>query len=202
MNKTRGLFVRWQNLDTTSRSGEAGSEADWTGTELRNSLRSIEWDLEDLEDTVNIVEKNPQKFKLDKRELFARRQFINATRDEVKIMKERLHFNRAKDLDITANQALLDIESPDIITYKSPSPYQYSGGATTNMSHSNTKYSKLENQPDSPSRFDSHEVNEQFLVQTRMLNQQDDQLNVINDSVGQLKTVSRQIFNELDEQAV
>lgn len=30
-------------------------EFEWTTTELRNSLRSIEWDLEDLDDTINIL---------------------------------------------------------------------------------------------------------------------------------------------------
>lgn len=69
LNKTRGLFLRWQND-----GGEGHSETDWTTTELRNSLRSIEWDLEDLEDTIVIVEKNPQKFKLDNRELLIRKE--------------------------------------------------------------------------------------------------------------------------------
>ena len=35
-------------------------EREWVGTELKNSLRSIEWDLEDLEDTVD----NKHKFNL------------------------------------------------------------------------------------------------------------------------------------------
>lgn len=42
--------MRWRELETTQ-----GAEAEWTTTELRNSLRSIEWDLEDLEDTINIL---------------------------------------------------------------------------------------------------------------------------------------------------
>lgn len=29
-------------------------EQEWTATELKNSLRSIEWDLEDLEDTIQV----------------------------------------------------------------------------------------------------------------------------------------------------
>ena len=30
-------------------------EQEWSATELKNSLRSIEWDLEDLEDTVQVL---------------------------------------------------------------------------------------------------------------------------------------------------
>lgn len=51
LNKTRGLYLRWRELD----EGSATPELEWTTTELRNSLRSIEWDLEDLEDTINIL---------------------------------------------------------------------------------------------------------------------------------------------------
>lgn len=54
LNKTRGLYLRW--LELGDASGSLGSaEAEWTTTELRNALRSIEWDLEDLEDTINIL---------------------------------------------------------------------------------------------------------------------------------------------------
>ena len=53
LTKTRGLYERW-------RVGEDGSEfrtpeeQEWTATELKNSLRSIEWDVEDLEDTIQV----------------------------------------------------------------------------------------------------------------------------------------------------
>lgn len=53
LNKTRGLYLRWRELGE-----DGGAEVEWTTTELRNSLRSIEWDLEDLEDTINILFQN------------------------------------------------------------------------------------------------------------------------------------------------
>ena len=57
LNKTRGLYRRWLELqdDVDAISKE---ELEWTNTELRNSLRSIEWDLEDLEDTIDILFSN------------------------------------------------------------------------------------------------------------------------------------------------
>lgn len=60
-------------------------QLNWTSTELRNSLRSIEWDLEDLEETIGIVEKNPRKFRIDSGELKSRRTFILQTREEVQV---------------------------------------------------------------------------------------------------------------------
>lgn len=56
LSKTRSLYQRWIELqDKASSSNLHKDELEWTTTELRNSLRSIEWDLEDLEDTINIL---------------------------------------------------------------------------------------------------------------------------------------------------
>ena len=67
----------------------SAEEQEWAATELRNSLRSIEWDLEDLDDTVQIVEKNPAKFRIDTNDLAARKAFIKQTKDEVEQMKQK-----------------------------------------------------------------------------------------------------------------
>lgn len=66
------------------------------------------------------------------------------------------------------------------------------------MSHGTTKYSKLENELDSPQR---HFLGSTLNQQEHMLRTQDEHLEVISDSIGSLKTVSRQIGVELDEQA-
>lgn len=79
--------------------------------------------------------------------------------------------------------------------------------------HSGTKYSKLENalDIDSPSHYGGGNsldspghryVGETVSIQQRMIQGQDEQLDMISDSIGTLKTVSRQIGVELDEQAV
>lgn len=64
--------------------------------------------------------------------------------------------------------------------------------------HSNTKYSKLENQVDSPEH--GQFVNNINSLQNHMMLEQDDQLELIADSIGTLKNMSRQIGIELDEQ--
>ena len=66
-------------------------------------------------------------------------------------------------------------------------------------SHGNTKYSKLENEMDSPNR---HVLETALSQQNHLLQSQDDHLDMISHSLGSLKTVSRQIGSELDEQAV
>lgn len=53
VNTARGLYQRWGEL-LQEGAAVGREELDWTTNELRNSLRSIEWDLEDLEETIDI----------------------------------------------------------------------------------------------------------------------------------------------------
>lgn len=69
LNKNRGLYGRWSELQNVGIASPTGGiplnssataisrtdELDWTTTELRKALRSIEWDLDDLEDTIYIL---------------------------------------------------------------------------------------------------------------------------------------------------
>nr|XP_023029998.1 syntaxin-6 isoform X2 [Leptinotarsa decemlineata] len=180
LNKTRGLYLRWTEFQDDSLC-ITKDEVEWTNTELKNSLRSIEWDLEDLEDTIDIVEKNPTKFKIDNKEITTRKHFIDSTKNEVKLMKEKVSMSRNRERDRIARQPLLD-NSPVRIT----------------NSHSSTKYSKLENDLDSPQR---QFLNETLNQQQYLTKQQEEHLEAIGDSLGSLKTVSRHIRVELDEQA-
>ena len=54
MHSVRVLYQRWcELLDDPHQLNK--DEYDWTTNELRNSLRSIEWDVEDLEETISIL---------------------------------------------------------------------------------------------------------------------------------------------------
>ncbi|NP_001108474.1 syntaxin 6 [Bombyx mori] len=188
LNKTRGLYLRWQEICKTPIIASS-PEVEWTSTELKNALRSIEWDLEDLEDTINIVEKNSSKFKIDNKEICDRRTFIEATKQEVKNMKSKMSLNRNRDNDGTAREPLLGDDSP----------MNFGNNWTSTPKY--TKYSKLANQTDSPNRFDIYD-NDILSMQDKLLGNQNEQLQVISETVGSLKTVSKQIGLELDEQAV
>ncbi|PSN31361.1 hypothetical protein C0J52_23832, partial [Blattella germanica] len=190
LNKTRGLYRRWLELQEDTTNNVSKDELEWTTTELRNALRSIEWDLEDLEDTIDILfiifkffsRKNPTKFKIDNKELSSRRSFIDQTREEVKTMKDKMNISRGRDRDRTARQPLLENSPVRVPT-----------------THGTTKYSKLENELDSPNR---QFLDDTLQQQNHIVRTQDEQLDMISDSIGTLKTVSRQIGSELDEQAV
>lgn len=57
-----------------------------------------------MEDTIDIVEKNPSKFKIDNKELTKRKHFIDSTKGEIQSMKDRLSMNRGKGKDKFARQ--------------------------------------------------------------------------------------------------
>ncbi|KAL8579000.1 hypothetical protein ACOMHN_001962 [Nucella lapillus] len=101
----RSLYSRWRDIEDKL-SLVSPEEREYTTNELRNSLRSIDWDLEDLEETVEkvkmavesgvgvsgcgIVENNPKKFKIDEFELNERRNFIERTRAAVHDLRRQM----------------------------------------------------------------------------------------------------------------
>lgn len=118
VNAAQSLHQRWSEL-LLQAGGASKEELDWTTNELRNSLRSIEWDLEDLDETINIlfnrnhsfhkyllngiiksfltvresiVESNPRKFHLDIAEMSKRKHFISNTREIVKVQFQITYF--------------------------------------------------------------------------------------------------------------
>ncbi|KAJ0065460.1 hypothetical protein NL108_010736, partial [Boleophthalmus pectinirostris] len=199
VNAAQSLHQRWSEL-LQEGGGASKEEMDWTTNELRNSLRSIEWDLEDLDETINIlkdlfhlclifltleriVESNPKKFNLDATELSKRKSFITNTRQTVKEMKEQMSSPAAVSLDKKNKQALLGERGAQGPIWQ-PGP---------------DKYSRLDRQlQNANSQF----IEEQQTQQQLIAGQQDEQLELVSGTIGVLKNMSERIGMELDEQAV
>ncbi|XP_061743831.1 syntaxin-6 [Nerophis ophidion] len=182
VNAAQSLHQRWSEL-LLEGGGASKEEMDWTTNELRNSLRSIEWDLEDLDETISIVECNPKKFNLDAAELSKRKAFINSTRHTVKEMKEHMSSPAVAVTDRTNKQALLG-----------------DGGAQAPLwQPAGDKYVRLDRH--------LHNANSQFMEEQQvqqqlMAEQQDEQLELVSGTIGVLKNMSERIGMELDEQSV
>nr|CAD7258134.1 unnamed protein product [Timema shepardi] len=148
-----------------------------------------------------------KEFKIDNKELSSRKSFIDQTREEVKVMKDKMNISRGRDRDRTARQvgtAWLTGTVEGMKYFRQyydriVMPLLENSPARVPTSHGTTKYSKLENELDSPNR---QFLDDTLQQQNHMVRAQDEQLDMISDSVGTLKTVSRQIGSELDEQAV
>ncbi|CAD7672432.1 unnamed protein product [Nyctereutes procyonoides] len=182
VNTAQGLFQRWTELlqDPSTATRE---EIDWTTNELRNNLRSIEWDLEDLDETISIVEANPRKFNLDATELSIRKTFITSTRQVVRDMKDQMSASSVQALAERKNrQALLGDSGGQ----------NWSTGTTD-------KYGRLDRELQ---LANSHFIEEQQAQQQLIVEQQDEQLELVSGSIGVLKNMSQRIGGELEEQAV
>ncbi|KAM4548147.1 syntaxin-6 [Odontesthes bonariensis] len=182
VNAAQSLHQRWSEL-LQEGGGASKEEVDWTTNELRNSLRSIEWDLEDLDETISIVESNPKKFNLDATELSKRKAFITRTRTTIKEMKGQMSSPAAGGTERKNKQVLLgECGAQGPIWQPGPD-----------------KYSRLDRQlQNANSNFiEDHQVQQQLIAE-----QQDEQLELVSGTIGVLKNMSERIGLELDEQAV
>ncbi|XP_037674140.1 syntaxin-10 isoform X2 [Choloepus didactylus] len=175
VNAARGLYQRWGEL---LQEGAAGGreELDWTTNELRNGLRSIEWDLEDLEETIGIVEANPGKFKLPAGDLQERKVFVERMREAVQEMKDHM-------VKPTA-MAFLERSDRELLAGNGAAQKPPSDLLDASVVSATSRY-----------------IEEQQATQQLILDHQDQQLEMVSGSIRILKHMSGRVGEELDEQA-
>ncbi|XP_030638147.1 syntaxin-10 [Chanos chanos] len=174
LTRAQGLFERWEELlqDGTPVSRD---ELEWSTNELRNCLRAIDWDLEDLNETISIVESNPGKFRLGENELQERKTFVQRTQQSVQEMKDQLSSPSAvAQAEKKNRQALIGATGTD----------RYAG-LDPHLVSANSRY-----------------IQEQQEQQQLIMQEQDEHLELVSGSIRVLKDMSSRIGDELDEQAV
>jgi len=105
------LYGRWKELLETVNTQD--EEFQWTNKELQEVIKTIEWDLQDLEETIHILTNIPlsahflmehyypslstqraaerkTKVRIDDTELNSRRKFIKDSRDGLDAMKQHM----------------------------------------------------------------------------------------------------------------
>ncbi|XP_061277925.1 syntaxin-10 isoform X1 [Bos javanicus] len=176
VNTARGLYQRWCEL--LQESAVVGrEELDWTTNELRNGLRSIEWDLEDLEETIGIVEANPGKFKLPAGDLQERKVFVQRMRESVQEMKDHMVSPAAI--------AFMERNNREMLTGKPAILKSSSDLLDASVVSTTSRY-----------------IEEQQATQQLILDQQDQQLEMVSGSISVLKHMSGRVGEELDEQGI
>ncbi|KAJ8383743.1 hypothetical protein AAFF_G00215850 [Aldrovandia affinis] len=174
LSRARGLMERWEEL-LQEGTPVSRDELDWSTNELRNCLRAIDWDLEDLHETISIVESNPGKFHLGENELQERREFVERTRESVQEMKDQLSSPAAVAQREKKNrEALLGATGVD-----------RHAGLEPHLVSANSRY-----------------IQEQQEQQQLIVQDQDEQLELVSGSIRVLKDMSGRIGDELDDQTV
>ncbi|KAI8050284.1 hypothetical protein BDF22DRAFT_145860 [Syncephalis plumigaleata] len=146
-------------------------------SELEECLNGIEEDLVDLTEAMQAIEVNPRRFQITQVEMHQRRQFINATQETVKKMRETILVKSKDFKELHERKSLLqarrDPNKPDqvSVTIEENNIYQRN--------------------------------NEDFIEQERtqqmmIIEQQDVQLDAVLGSVTNLKQVAYTMNDELD----
>ena len=82
------MYTRLQDLSKRlSEDGGSKDEFTWTLEELNTGIKSIEWDIQDLEQTIKIASQASNKFSITQEELFSRKEFIETTKNTINTIK-------------------------------------------------------------------------------------------------------------------
>nr|QQY02454.1 syntaxin 6 [Cryptocotyle lingua] len=179
LESTRALYQDWLKADSSKNLPELSDS-------LRQVLRSIEWDLEDIQETVSIVESNPSRFQLSEKDVAARRRFLSETRDIVNSVKSQLQLGGKRDSNAPPISFTVTVAKPvangigqtrDSLSMRPP--------ATETLNTRSTVF---------PVSTDP------LSEQKSLLHQQDERIDQIGASISTLKGMSRRIGDELEDQ--
>ncbi|CAH8583042.1 unnamed protein product [Schistosoma bovis] len=174
-------------------------------TKIRQTIKNIEWDLMDLQETIGAVENNPIKFRLSDNDISARRQFLTEAKNVVKNVKNCLNSsdNGSKrndsPIDFTVHIAPRPSSSP-------PSSVLCNGDLkvndqTTNKTQSSKRInSHIKKSSPSSNIYSIHY--DPLTEQKQLLYEQDNRLDQLGTTISNLKGMSQRIGDELGDQVV
>ncbi|KAF7494269.1 Syntaxin-10 [Sarcoptes scabiei] len=136
LHKLRNNFTRWSEIQSSS-SNSSNEDLSAFITELKNGLKSIQWDLDELEES---LENSKHSNLLDDAELQKRKSFIDQTRDEIKSMTDQLAKGNSKSKKIDFNT----------INFGSQQ-----------LTQTGTKYYRLINEPDMTSNLSKQNIDDE-----------------------------------------
>lgn len=175
---------RWQELTNSGVGASAGGgnskiELDWTRTELDKGLKQLQWDLEDLAETVKVASVDPGKFGLSAQILQQREDFINRTTETLRRYRDQL--------------AMWDLQQSGRNADKKNA---LMGGAAAGT----TAKTKKEKLAEAIVRENDAAIHEEEQRQETIIRQQDQNLDQLGAVIGRLGQMGEDIHQELVEQ--
>ncbi|XP_003389021.1 PREDICTED: syntaxin-6-like [Amphimedon queenslandica] len=175
LNNAQDLYSRWCMLLEDQSDLE---KTQGVSTDLRSCIKSIEWDLQDLDETISVVEANPQKFRVSTGEIETRKQFIRDTRQVINKMKSHMSSDQAQNmLENMKRQQLLS------------------------SSHAQKKkHGRYQRLDDELERSNQDFIDQQRHQQQMLMVEQDKQVDKVSNTIVVLHQMGEDIGIELDEQ--
>lgn len=181
----RSLIVAQRLTNKLSQSGLSRQESKWAEAELKKCVRAIYWAADDYQHTLSILNLDPNRSNLSVEDRLVRSEFAQSARqfaDEI-----RVHVLGIAVPPLDNAQAKVHHKSLSVMASGSGS----------------YKYSLLQDADDDvggPSGSDRFE--DILLKQQQIVRDQDDNLELVGNSVHTLKNMSYRIGDELDQQAI
>mmetsp|Transcript_15229 Transcript_15229/g.39586 ORF Transcript_15229/g.39586 Transcript_15229/m.39586 type:complete len:266 (+) Transcript_15229:123-920(+) len=188
------LHKRWKEI-YKSAAGTDTEEYEWTKSELLSGLRSIEWDLQDLEETIGIVQGNREKFGLSDDEIESRKQFVDGTRSSIATIRAEVNGAEAGETSSKSTTSASKRAVKKLGTERESLLAGDSAAAEAGTSKLTSIKVDTAAHADN-SRFIADEAQKQQFI----MKEQDSQLDVISSSVTRLKDMGHEINTELKVQ--
>ncbi|CAH8527200.1 unnamed protein product [Schistosoma turkestanicum] len=220
---TKTLYEDWK-------SGSA-SDGQKLLTKIRQTVKNIEWDLMDLQETIAAVENNPTKFHLSDKDISARRQFLIEAKNVVKNVKN--HLNKSDNNNSNNNNGINKRNDSSIIDFtvhtaphpsSAPAPppasvlcngdlkvnnpipitNKVSSSSSPNMMKTtiNTHQKTASSLLPSSDIYSTKPFHHPLTQQKQLLSDQDNQLDQLSTTISNLKGMSQRIGDELSDQVM
>nr|AVP50011.1 syntaxin-6 [Naegleria fowleri] len=169
--------------------------------ELRNNIQSIDLFLNDLQGTINIVEKNPQRFSnISREEIGKRKLFISSTSQQMRQIEQQMKNRKQKQTQLQKESLFSDPKqkgssSAQLNDEDDDGNYHDSFKNTTTTT-SKGRYSRLE---ESYIKDNQRFIDEQLQIQDTVRKNQDEQMDKMTTTVQRVGQIAIEIGNELDE---
>ncbi|CAD7965477.1 unnamed protein product [Amoebophrya sp. A120] len=169
--------LRGNPTATGGGSSSSSSSSAKIGNDILSEIKQLQYDLQDVETTIGIVEANPSKFKVDQRELKSRKDFLQKTDAAL------------KELVVSTQSAIRALEASS------------GAGSSSSNAHAVGK-----NRSDLISPLDRRREMDDFVQtgtqqQKQLVAKQDEQLNELSKCTERLNQTALVINTELNEQA-
>ncbi|EME28985.1 Syntaxin-6 [Galdieria sulphuraria] len=176
----REIFQQWKRLIFTTNTA-TNEEFDLLHNQLQNSLRSVYLDLQELQKTVHVVERNPVKFHLSELEIDSRKRFVSDTMKELETIKSTLQSPRTlqkleEDRKKSSSGGSLLVKKN--LVYED----ERKSRAARNMERLNDQY-----------------IQDEALRQENLIEQQDSSLDELASAVIRIGNMGKEIHEELNE---
>ena len=179
MSLCNAYYERFRQLTGSSPSDQ--DQVEWTRNELLHNIESALLELEELERTVNIVEKKPQSYNLSEFEIKNRREFIESTKTDLNRMQNHLEsYSSSNNPFAETKKRKQDRED----LFQSSNKYE------------KDKFDILDERME---RDNQAFIDQQMLRQRDIIDEQDQHLDRVIDGTSRLKNLVIDIGDELDE---